>query len=293
LRLGIDLAKNRPAVCAIRHAGSRRQQILHAGLWTPPPQCLDRGDVLDINRFAESLADYLSKHNLRPEDAVAAIPANRAFIDQLALDTGNDSEMTTLEVEHHLETALNCDASEIYFDYQSAGGPLPKLVVAALRKEMLDKLIDVFARLNLKLSGVDLEGFAQVDGAIRMTRETVDRQVCMVEADEHRVRLVHAQDGMVTFDQSMPVVGDQGPAAAGWSLEQLHAAMLAGGAQPKFETVLFATGARACYRDWLAVVERLMGQSAHSVVDTCPTDIDPEVWCELPAAYGLATGGAV
>lgn len=298
LKLGIDLTKSEPGVFAVLHPGTRREKIVHAGVWQLPEGCFDGGDVIDEQLFAEALSDYLKQARIKPEFASASIPSTKAFVDQLIVQDSDDEDLLAIQVEDHLESALNCSADEICFDYQTLG-PLGKgsdevtLAVVAIRREVIDSIVAAFSLAGVKLTAIDIESFAHVDAAVKITETPDFKHICLVEADARRVRVMLARDQLVVFDQTMPAVGQQWLDAGGWALEQLVSGMQAmSGAQLKGDNIkVIATGSRACYNEWLEVIERVLNAEVKSVASYCPDDIEPEVWSELPAAYGLATGG--
>ncbi len=294
--IGIDLSGPIPVVLVLRPGRDLVASVVHAGLCPVPESAYAMGDVTDAALLAGSVRDYLKHHHLTGSRVGLALGASKAYVEKIVVDKTDDA-MLALQAEDHLQAALNCDAGDFNFDYQPAhdNGAEPDtcaLAVAAVRVELIDSLTDAFARCDIPLTSIEVEPFAQVDGALQLTRQKESGNLCLVQCDPGKVRLIRVSHGMVISDTSVGISGSAWIEAACWALEQLLLVVaVPSGVSAADPLQVLLTGECAQRADWIAAVQRSFKSPVQSMYQYKPSRIPDAVWGQVSTAYAVARGG--
>jgi type IV pilus assembly protein PilM len=132
------------------------------------PGILRDGEVADVPALAEALKALFAEHGLPPRVRFG-IANQRIVVRTLDLPLLEDERALAAAVKVQAPDHIPMPMDEAVIDWQSlgavttAGGqPRTRVVVVAVRREMIDKLVAAAREADLAVEGVDLSAFGMV-----------------------------------------------------------------------------------------------------------------------------------
>jgi type IV pilus assembly protein PilM len=131
------------------------------------PGVLRDGEVADVPALAEALKTFFSEHDL-PNRVRLGIANQRIVVRTLDLPPLEDEKALAAAVKVQAPDHIPMPMDEAILDWQSLGpvqtpaGARTRVVVVAVRREMVDRLVAASREAGLKLEGIDLSAFGMV-----------------------------------------------------------------------------------------------------------------------------------
>jgi type IV pilus assembly protein PilM len=164
--VGLDLDPGHIAAAEVTVNGSLS---LKRGAVTPlRPGVLRDGEVADVPALAEALKAFFAEHGL-PNRVRLGIANQRIVVRTLDLPPLDDDKALAAAVKVQAPDHIPMPMDEAVIDWQSlgtvqsaSGQPRTRVVVVAVRREMVDRLVAASREAGLKLEGIDLSAFGMV-----------------------------------------------------------------------------------------------------------------------------------
>ncbi|HEX5780913.1 MAG TPA: pilus assembly protein PilM, partial [Solirubrobacteraceae bacterium] len=131
------------------------------------PGVLRDGEVADVPALAEALKAFFGEHELSTRVRLG-IANQRIVVRTLDLPPLEDEKALAAAVKVQAPDHIPMPMDEAIVDWQSLGsvqtpsGPRTRVVVVAVRREMVDRLVAATREAGLKLEGIDLSAFGMV-----------------------------------------------------------------------------------------------------------------------------------
>jgi type IV pilus assembly protein PilM len=171
--VGLDLDPGHIAAAEVTANGS---VSLTRGAVAPlRPGILRDGEVADVPALAEALKSFFAEHGLSTRVRLG-IANQRIVVRTLDLPPLEDDKALAAAVKVQAPDHIPMPMDEAILDWQALGtvktpgGDRTRVVVVAVRREMIDKLAGAAREAGLTLEGIDLSAFG-------MVRALADRKV--------------------------------------------------------------------------------------------------------------------
>jgi type IV pilus assembly protein PilM len=163
--VGLDLDPSHIAAAEVHVNGSIT--VTRGAVADLRPGVLRDGEVADPVALGEALKAFFDEHDL-PRRVRLGVANQRIVVRTL--------DLPPLEDEHALAAAVRVEApdhipmpmEEAILDFQSLGvittptGPRTRVIVAAARRETIDRLVGAAHAAGLEVAGIDLSAFAMI-----------------------------------------------------------------------------------------------------------------------------------
>jgi type IV pilus assembly protein PilM len=164
--VGLDLDPGHIAAAEVTVNGSLS---LKRGAVAPLlPGTLRDGEVADVPALADALKTFFAEHQL-PTRVRLGIANQRIVVRTLDLPPLADEKALAAAVKVQAPDHIPMPMDEAVIDWQSlgpitdpAGRPQSRVVVVAVRREMVDRLVGATREAGLELEGIDLSAFGMV-----------------------------------------------------------------------------------------------------------------------------------
>ena len=131
------------------------------------PGVLRDGEVVDATELAQTLKTMFEENDL-PRHVRIGIAHQRIVVRTLDLPRFDDEKALAAAVKVEAPDHIPMPIGEAIVDWHSLGeidtpsGPRTRVVVVAVRREMVDRLVSVAGEAGLSIAGVDLSAFAMI-----------------------------------------------------------------------------------------------------------------------------------
>jgi type IV pilus assembly protein PilM len=164
--VGLDLDPGHIAAAEVTVNGSL---TLKRGAVAPlRPGVLRDGEIADVPALAEALKAFFAEHGLSNRVRLG-IANQRIVVRTLDLPPLDDEKALAAAVKVEAPDHIPMPMDEAIIDWQSlgtvksaSGQDRTRVVVVAVRREMVDKLVAASREAGLKLEGIDLSAFGMV-----------------------------------------------------------------------------------------------------------------------------------
>jgi type IV pilus assembly protein PilM len=164
--VGLDLDPGHIAAAEVTVNGSLS---LKRGAVAPlRPGILRDGEVADVSALAEALKTLFAEHGLSPRVRFG-IANQRIVVRTLDLPLLEDEKALAAAVKVQAPDHIPMPMDEAVIDWQSlgtvmtaSGQPRTRVVVVAVRREMIDRLVAAAREAELAVAGIDLSAFGMV-----------------------------------------------------------------------------------------------------------------------------------
>ncbi|MDP9135873.1 MAG: pilus assembly protein PilM [Actinomycetota bacterium] len=169
--VGLDLDPGHIAAAEVTVNGSL---WLTRGAVAPlRPGILRDGEVADVPALAEALKTFFAEHDL-PTRVRLGIANQRIVVRTIDLPLLEDEKELAAAVKLQAPDHIPMPMEEAVVDWQSlgtvsgpSGAPQSRVVVVAVRREMVDRLVSSTREAGLELAGIDLSAFGMVRALAR------------------------------------------------------------------------------------------------------------------------------
>jgi type IV pilus assembly protein PilM len=164
--VGLDLDPGHIAAAEVTVNGSL--SLKRGAVAQLRPGILRDGEVADVPALAEALKTLFAEHGLPPRVRFG-IANQRIVVRTLDLPQLEDEKALAAAVKVQAPDHIPMPMDEAVIDWQSlgtvstaSGQPRTRVVVVAVRREMIDKLVAAAREAGLAVEGVDLSAFGMV-----------------------------------------------------------------------------------------------------------------------------------
>jgi type IV pilus assembly protein PilM len=163
--VGLDLDPGHIAAAEVSVNGSI--SVRRGAVAPLRPGVLRDGEVSDGPALAEALKAFFAEHDL-PTRVRLGIANQRIVVRTLDLPPMLDEKALAAAVKAEAPDHIPMPMDEAVLDFQTLGqvetpqGPRTRVVVVAVRREMIDRLVGATREAGLELEGIDLSAFAMV-----------------------------------------------------------------------------------------------------------------------------------
>ena len=189
--VGLDLDPSHIAAAEVHVNGSIT--VTRGAVADLRPGILRDGEVVDPIALGDELRAFFAEHEL-PRRVRLGVANQRIVVRTLDLPPIDDPKALAAAVKHEAPDHIPMPIEEAIVDFQSLGlvatskGPRTRVVVAAARRETIDRLVDAARQAGLELAGIDLSAFAMIR-ALRPAEGERRRALRQrVGPDQHRGR---------------------------------------------------------------------------------------------------------
>jgi type IV pilus assembly protein PilM len=164
--VGLDLDPGHIAAAEVTVNGSLS---LKRGAVAPlRPGVLRDGEVADVPALAEALKSFFAEHGFSNRVRLG-IANQRIVVRTLDLPLLDDEKALAAAIKLQAPDHIPMPMDEAVIDWQSlgtvqtqSGQPRTRVVVVAVRREMVDRLVAATREAGLKIEGIDLSAFGMV-----------------------------------------------------------------------------------------------------------------------------------
>jgi type IV pilus assembly protein PilM len=163
--VGLDLDPGHLAAAEVSVNGSLTLQ--RGAVAALRPGVLRDGEVADVPALTEALKSFFSENGL-PKRVRLGIANQRIVVRTLDLPPLPDEKALAAAVKVQAPDHIPMPMDEAVLDWQSLGavetpaGPRTRVVVVAVRRDLVDKLVGAASEAGLTLEGIDLSAFGMV-----------------------------------------------------------------------------------------------------------------------------------
>jgi type IV pilus assembly protein PilM len=163
--VGLDLDPSHIAAAEVHVNGSIT--VTRGAVADLRPGILRDGEVVDPVALGDELRTFFAEHDL-PRRVRLGVANQRIVVRTLDLPPIDDPKALAAAVKQEAPDHIPMPMEEAVVDFQSLGlvgtatGPRTRVVVAAARRETIDRLVDAAHHAGLELAGIDLSAFAMI-----------------------------------------------------------------------------------------------------------------------------------
>ena len=163
--VGLDLDPSHIAAAEVQANGS--VTVKKGAVAALRPGVLRDGEASDPAALAESLRELFAEHDL-PRRVRLGIANQRIVVRSLDLPVIEDPKGLAAAVHQEAPDHIPMPMDEAVVDFQSLGvvdtpaGPRSRVVIVAVRREMIERLVSATREAGLELEGIDLAAFGMV-----------------------------------------------------------------------------------------------------------------------------------
>jgi type IV pilus assembly protein PilM len=163
--VGLDIDPAHLAAAEVHVNGS--VSVTRAAVAPLKPGVLRDGELSDPSALTAALKALWAEHKL-PDRVRVGIANQRIVVRTLDLPPLSDEKALASAVRVEAPDHIPMPIDEAVLDYQSLGvvqtpeGPRTRVVIVAVRREMIERYADAIRAAGLKIAGVDLSAFALV-----------------------------------------------------------------------------------------------------------------------------------
>jgi type IV pilus assembly protein PilM len=163
--IGLELDPGHVAAAEVGVNGSitlKRGAVAHLR-----PGVLRDGEVVDAPELAQTIKGLFEEHDL-PRNVRIGIAHQRIVVRTLDLPVFEDEKALAAAVKVEAPDHIPMPIGEAILDWRSLGtvqsssGPRTRVVVVAVRREMVDRLVGVAREAGLSVAGIDLSAFGMI-----------------------------------------------------------------------------------------------------------------------------------
>jgi type IV pilus assembly protein PilM len=163
--VGLDLDPSHIAAAEVSVNGT--VQVKHGAVMTLRPGVLRDGEIGDAAGLTEALREMWAEHKF-PDRVRLGLANQRIVVRTLDLPPLDDDKAIAAAVKVEAPDHIPMPMDEAVLDFQSLGqvqtasGPRTRVVVVAVRREMVERYAEAVRAAGLKVEGIDLSAFALV-----------------------------------------------------------------------------------------------------------------------------------
>ena len=153
--------------------------------------------------FVDSFKKFISHARVRSERTVVGIPRKLAvlrFIEIPSLDKANITQLLEYEIEKHLPFSQE----DVYYDFEvmeKADENIYRVLITAVKKDLIDYLKDLFERVPLKPKIFDLSTFGIIN-ALRFGNGFSDNKIdTLIFMGQRDIELELLQGGVLKYSR--------------------------------------------------------------------------------------------
>jgi general secretion pathway protein L len=190
----------------------------------------------------DSLKRFLHHNSVKPERIVVGIPRKSVILKSMeipSLEKKNIPQLLEYEIERHLPFK----PEEIYYDFEvieKTGENLYRVLLVAVKKEMIDSLRDLFERVPIRPMIFDLSSFA-IFNALRFgngfSEDMIEAIIFLGSKD---VELEIVQGGLLMYSRSLGLKDEDSVGELSTELESAISTIDAKGKEKKFNKVILS-----------------------------------------------------
>ncbi len=165
--VGLDIGSSQiKAVQLERHRGN--WQVINAGIVPTPPESVQDGVILDVNRVTEAVRQLWRDSRLASTDTIAAVSGSHVLVRSIKVPDMNQATLKRsirFEAAKHVEqgtSGVTIDSSAVEYEVLGKSGTPPQLdvLLVVAPQQMVNGRVSVIEGAGLEPVAVDVEAFA-------------------------------------------------------------------------------------------------------------------------------------
>lgn len=204
--IGIDIGCRRIKIVRAKPTKNRIKLVDYGSIDTPQG-AVESGNIVDVHRVGEAIAELVQEMRLENKWAVASVSGPQVYIRTLTMPRMRPGDLRTA-VRYEAAVFLPIPVTEVVFDifplreYRDAQGMKVDLFFTAVRRSQVSKVLEVCHRGGLKLQAIDLEPLA----IKRVVENPADADTYgFLHIGESRTSFSVFDDGALVFHRYLPL----------------------------------------------------------------------------------------
>ncbi|MBN1542421.1 pilus assembly protein PilM [candidate division KSB1 bacterium] len=227
--LGLHLAgKNLRVIEAENNAGRVAVRSVSERLFQTPFDLRVIGAEESIPAFAGAINQILDQKSIRTTTAALALDRRMLLFKKIKIDRGLSETQIRDQIEWEIEQLLIVPRSNYNIGHERLGGygnQYERLLIAAIRKDVIRYLNDIFVRTPLTLKTVDIDLMASIRALYASEGKRPDMLSALVDFNEYGIDLTLIKDGKYAASTEMSVQSGLGSRVPEGGAEQIAKAI--------------------------------------------------------------------
>lgn len=199
--VGVEITEE--SVRAVEVSGERQPQVIAYGEVALPPDAAHDSEVLDQGAVAFAIQQLWRTAGIRTRSATLGIASRRVLVREHST-AAMAPDLLRQALPFQVQDLLPVPVAQAVLDYyptSQEGGQLHGLLVAAVA-DTVEAMIASFARVKIRIDGVDLAAFGLARAAARVVPDGV---VAAIHIGDHTTQIVILREGIPEFVRITPV----------------------------------------------------------------------------------------
>lgn len=200
--------------------GRKGFELLNFGMIQLPEDTVIDGELENPQALADALRNLLKSEKIKNKNAVIGISGQSVIIKKISVPLMSEEELIEM-IREEAEQYIPFDIDEVHLDFAivKAEGEVPvekgatneerqmDVIIVAVRKEVIQKYMDVFKEVGMKVKVVDLSAFA-LENAFELNYE-VDRDaaIALVNIGGSMTNINIMEEGVTAFSRDIAIGG--------------------------------------------------------------------------------------
>ena len=200
--------------------GRKGVELVNFGMIQLPEDTVMDGELENPQALADALRNLLKSEKIKNKNAVIGISGQSVIIKKISVPLMSEEELIEM-IREEAEQYIPFDIDEVHLDFAivKAEGDVPvekgatneerqmDVIIVAVRKEVIQKYMDVFKEIGMKVKVVDLSAFA-LENAFELNYE-VDRDaaIALVNIGGSMTNINIMEAGVTAFSRDITIGG--------------------------------------------------------------------------------------
>jgi Tfp pilus assembly PilM family ATPase len=208
LPVGVEI--NRDIISIAQLKRSKKQVGLVAARRFEKPDNIIWQSEEWINWVVGTFGREFGKKWFKNVEAVGSLPSSELFIENLKIEGNDDNRRFEQKIVANIEEKLPCSADELLI--KTAGGEQGNYVVMAVRRDLIEKYLEIYKRLGLDLKAMGVWPVAVMNTYVNFFgRRKTDRDavVMLINFTNEATNIVVCRHNKLLFAESLQITKEE------------------------------------------------------------------------------------
>lgn len=178
-----------------------------------PQGCISDGEILKKDQVIEAIKKAIQTagpKKIKTNKVICSLPETKAFLRIISIPKMDDSEIKEA-VKWEMEANIPLPLEQVYYDWQIIPDDFLQeknkinLLVVAISKNVVDKILEMLEDAGLDPVGLDIESISQARSLLDEKKE--DETALIVDIGDRRTSFSVNKCGVPCFTSSIPLCG--------------------------------------------------------------------------------------